>query len=65
MRMMARLRPGVAPAQAQQALSGTFAAVVKQTVGNVDPRSGSRCSISCPRAALADTTSNIAHRCKS
>jgi predicted permease len=38
MRMMARLRPGIAPAQAQQALSGTFAAVVKQTVGNVDAK---------------------------
>ena len=38
MRMMARLRPGMAPAQAQQALSGTFAAVVKQTIGNYDPK---------------------------
>jgi predicted permease len=37
-RMMARLRPGVSPAQAQKALSGTFAAVVKQTVGDFDPR---------------------------
>jgi predicted permease len=37
-RMMARLRPEIAPAQAQQALSGTFASVVKQTIGNVDPK---------------------------
>ena len=36
MRMMARLRPGIAPAQGQQALSGTLAAVVTQTVGNFD-----------------------------
>jgi predicted permease len=38
LRMMARLRPGISPAQAQQALAGTFAAVVKQTLGNVDPK---------------------------
>jgi predicted permease len=38
LRMMARLRPGIALGQAQQALSGTFVAVVKQTVGNVDPK---------------------------
>jgi predicted permease len=38
LRMMARLRPGISPAQAQQALSGTFGAVVKQTIGEVDPR---------------------------
>jgi predicted permease len=38
LRVMARLRPGVPPAQAQQALAGTLAAVVKQTVGNVDPK---------------------------
>jgi predicted permease len=38
LRLMARLRPGVTPAQAQQALSGTFAAMVKQTVGPVDPK---------------------------
>jgi len=37
-RMMARLRDGVSPARAQQALTGTFAAVVKQTVGDVDPK---------------------------
>lgn len=38
LRVMARLRPGVPAAQAQQALAGTLAAVVKQTVGNVDPK---------------------------
>src|SRR5207253_7286667 len=32
------LRPGISPLQAQEALTGTFAAVVKQTVGNVDPK---------------------------
>jgi len=37
-RMMARLRPGISPLQAQEALTGTLAAVVKQTVGNVDPK---------------------------
>ena len=36
--MMARLRPGVTPMQAQQALAGTFGEVVKQTVGTVDPK---------------------------
>ena len=38
LRMMARLRPGISPMQAQQALSGTFAGVVKQAVGVVDPK---------------------------
>ena len=38
LRMMARLRPGISPIEAQQALSGTFAGVVKQTVGVVDPK---------------------------
>jgi predicted permease len=38
LRMMARLRAGVAPAQAQQALTGTYMAVVQQTIGNVDPK---------------------------
>jgi predicted permease len=38
LRLMARLRPGVSPMQAQQALTGTFGAVVKQTVGSVDPK---------------------------
>jgi predicted permease len=31
--MMARLRPGVTSTQAQQALAGTFGAVVKETIG--------------------------------
>lgn len=38
LRLMARLRPGVSPAQAQQAMTGTFAAVVKQTIGTVDEK---------------------------
>ena len=38
LRMMARLRSGVSPMRAQQELSGTFAAVVKQTIGDVDPK---------------------------
>jgi predicted permease len=38
LRLMARLRPGVSPMQAQQAVSGTFAGVVKQTVGTVDEK---------------------------
>jgi predicted permease len=38
LRMMARLRPGISPAQAQQALSGTLGAAVKQTIGNVDTK---------------------------
>lgn len=38
LRLMARLRPGVSPMQAQQALSGTFDAVVRQTVGNYDTK---------------------------
>ena len=38
LRMMARLRPGVTPIQAQQALAGTFGEVIKQTVGTVDPK---------------------------
>jgi predicted permease len=37
LRMMARLRPGVTPMQAQQALAGTFGEVVQQTVGSVHP----------------------------
>ncbi len=36
LRMMARLRRGITPMRAQQELSGTFAAVVKQTIGDVD-----------------------------
>ena len=38
LQMIARLRPGVSPMQAQQALAGTFGEVVKQTVGTVDPK---------------------------
>jgi predicted permease len=38
LRMMARLRPGVTPIQAQQALAGTFGGVVKETFGTVDPK---------------------------
>jgi predicted permease len=38
LRMMARLRPGVSPMQAQQASSGTIAAVVRQTTGTFDPQ---------------------------
>ncbi|MBS1802784.1 MAG: ABC transporter permease [Acidobacteria bacterium] len=38
LRLMARLRPGVTPIQAQQALVGTFGGVVKQTVGTVDEK---------------------------
>ncbi len=36
--MMARLRPGVTPAQAQQALMGTFGEVARQAVGTIDPK---------------------------
>jgi predicted permease len=38
LRMMARLRPGVTPMQAQQALSGALGEVVIRTVGSVDPK---------------------------
>jgi len=38
LRMMARMHQGVTPSQAQQALTGPFAEVVHQTVGNVDPK---------------------------
>lgn len=38
LRLMARLRPGVSPTQAQQAMMGTFAGVVRQTVGTVDEK---------------------------
>ncbi|MGB8259547.1 MAG: ABC transporter permease [Terracidiphilus sp.] len=37
LRMMARLRPGITSIQAQQALTGSFSEVVKQTVGPFDP----------------------------
>ena len=36
--LMARLRPGVTPMRAQQALAGTFGGVVKETLGTVDPK---------------------------
>jgi len=36
--MMARLRPGTSPMQAQQAVTGTYAEVVKQTMGAIDPK---------------------------
>lgn len=38
LRMMARLRPGVSPLQAQQALAGTFGQIVQQTLGTINPR---------------------------
>jgi len=38
LRLFARLRPGVTPIQAQQALTGTFAGVVRQTVGTIDEK---------------------------
>ncbi|MGA3136894.1 MAG: ABC transporter permease [Terracidiphilus sp.] len=38
LRVMARLRPGVSAMRAQQALTGAFGKVVKQSVGSVDPK---------------------------
>ena len=38
LRMMARLRPGVTPQQAQQGLAGTFGEVVAQSHGKIDPK---------------------------
>jgi predicted permease len=38
MRMMARLHSGVSQMQAQQAITGTYAEVVKQTLGTIDPK---------------------------
>src|SRR5271157_419271 len=38
LRVMARLRPGVSAMRAQQALTGAFGEVVKQSVGSVDPK---------------------------
>jgi len=38
LRMMARLRPGVTPLQAQQALAGPFGEVVTKSLGKVDPK---------------------------
>jgi predicted permease len=37
LRIVARLREGVSPMQAQEALAGTLAGVVKQTIGDVAP----------------------------
>jgi len=38
LRLMARLRSGVAPIQAQQALEGTFSEVVTKSLGKIDPK---------------------------
>jgi predicted permease len=38
LRMMARLRPGVTPQQASQALAGTFSDVVTQSLGKIDSK---------------------------
>ncbi len=38
LRMMARLRTGLTPQQAQQALAGTFGEVARQAVGKIDPK---------------------------
>jgi len=38
LRMMARLRAGVSPSQAQQALAGTFGQVVTNSQGKIDPK---------------------------
>jgi predicted permease len=38
LRLMARLRPGITPMQAQQALMGTFGEVARQAVGTIDPQ---------------------------
>ena len=38
LRMMARLRPGVSPMQASQALAGTFGDVVTKSLGKIDPK---------------------------
>ena len=38
LRMMARLKPGVTPRQAGQALGGTFGEVVSQSLGKIDPK---------------------------
>ena len=38
LRMMARLRPGITPLRAQEALSGTFGEVARQAVGTIDPK---------------------------
>ena len=38
LRMMARVRPGVTPQQAQQALAGPFGDVVTKSLGKIDPK---------------------------
>jgi predicted permease len=38
LRLMARLRAGVSPQRAQQALAGTFGEVVTQSLGKIDPK---------------------------
>jgi predicted permease len=38
LRLMARLRQGVSPQLAQQALAGTFLGVVEQSLGKIDPK---------------------------
>jgi predicted permease len=38
LRMMARLRPGITPMQAQQALAGTFGEAAKLGIGTIDPK---------------------------
>jgi predicted permease len=38
LRMMARLKSGVTPQQASQALAGTFGEVVSQSLGKIDPK---------------------------
>ncbi len=38
LRLMARLRAGVSPRQAQQALAGTFLADAEKTLGHIDPK---------------------------
>jgi predicted permease len=38
LRMMARLRPGISPLQAQQALAGTFRGVIEKNQGTVNPK---------------------------
>lgn len=38
LRLMARLRPGVTPMQAQQGVEGTFRGVVQQSLGEIDPK---------------------------
>ena len=38
LRLMARLRPGITPAQAQQAMEGTFGEAARQAVGSFNPK---------------------------